>query len=188
MPPAERATLWTAPNAITALRVLLIPPFAAYAIAGQDMAALAIFAAAGLSDVLDGALARRWGQSSKWGRLLDPFADKLLTGTAFVVLALFRPAPPAMPLWVMAAVVGRDAAILAGSALVYGAKRNSGFKPSLAGKLNTLIEIGVVVWFLAAARFAGLAPVLPLLYAALLISLVVSLADYTRAGFRMLRA
>jgi hypothetical protein len=72
--------------------------------------------------------------------------------------------------------------------VIYTARRNTGFKPSIFGKLNTFIELGVVTWFLACVALPGISTALPALYALLLISLVISLADYFRAGRRMLRA
>jgi phosphatidylglycerophosphate synthase len=106
-----------------------------------------------------------------------------LTGTAYIVLAAFRGGLAAIPLWVMWAVILRDVLILGGSAFVYSARRNSAFKPSVWGKLNTFIEIGVVVWFLS-GLFGN---VLPELYILLLVSLLISAADYIRVGVRMWR-
>jgi cardiolipin synthase len=187
MPPAESSAWLTIPNGLTLLRLLLIIPFVTLAAGGQDLAALGVFVAAGVTDVLDGAVARRWSQGSKWGRLFDPLADKLLTGAAYVTLAL-RPGLSAIPLWVMTAVLLRDAAILSGSLAIYAARRKAGFKPTLFGKMNTLIELGVVTWFLASTGTASLAAALPALYGVLLFSLVLSLADYLRIGLRMLRS
>jgi cardiolipin synthase len=186
MPP-ETASWLTVPNLLTLLRLALIWPFAALAADGRDTAALAVFLAAALTDGLDGAMARRLGQRSKAGRLLDPLADKLLTGAAFVVLALFRGDARAVPLWIMGAAVARDALILAGSAVIYGARRDSGFQPSALGKLNTAVEAGVVLGFLAATPLPGLAPLLPVLYGLMAATLAASAAGYLRTGLRMLR-
>lgn len=173
----------TIPNLLTLLRLVLIVPFAQLAWQGTDHPALWIFLFSGFTDIFDGAIARHFNQTSKWGRLIDPLADKLLTGTAYVVLAT-RGVAPTIPLWVMWAVVLRDLLILGGSALVYSLRHNSGFKPSIWGKLNTFIEIGVVVWFLSGL----LGGVLPWLYILLLVSLLVSMSDYVRLGVRLLRA
>src|SRR5690242_5106781 len=135
----EVSTWRTIPNALTALRVLLIFPFAYCVTAGWDLSALAVFAAAGISDALDGMLARRLNQVSKLGRLVDPLADKFLTGVAYVLLSLFRDGRPAIPRWLMAMVVSRDVLILAGCWIVYRVAHETGFKPTLYGKLNTLI-------------------------------------------------
>lgn len=186
MPPESTAWL-TAPNLLTLLRLVLIWPFARLAAGGQDTAALAVFLAAALTDGLDGAIARRLGQRSKIGRLLDPLADKLLTGVAFVVLALWRGPARALPLWIMGAAVARDALILAGSAVIYAARRDSGFQPSLLGKLNTAVELGVILCFLAATPVPGLAPLLPALYGLMAATLAASATGYARTGLRMWR-
>ena len=182
------STAWiTIPNGLTAVRIILILPFVALATTGRDQEALVVFVIAGLTDTLDGTIARRRGQSSKIGRLLDPLADKLLTAASFIALSLFRSGISVIPVWVMVAVVGRDLAILGGSMIIYRARRNSGFQPSIFGKLNTLIEIGVVVCFLASSRIEFIAGLLPYLYVLLLISVLISAGDYCRAGFRMHR-
>jgi cardiolipin synthase (CMP-forming) len=184
---AERDVWLTVPNALTLLRLLAIVPFSLLAIHGSDRAALLLFIAIGLTDALDGMIARRFGLRSKAGRLLDPLADKLFTGVSFVVLSAFRPGLASIPLWVMFAVLARDAFILAGSFVVYSASRNSGFKPSIYGKLNTLIEILVIVCFLAATELRFLSAALPGLYFLLLLSLLLSVGDYLRVGLRMMQ-
>lgn len=184
----ERNRWLTIPNALTALRLLSIVPFALFAMRARDRAALILFVVAGFTDMLDGVIARRFGQASKIGRLLDPIADKLFTGVAFVVLAAFRPGISSIPMWVMWAVVARDILILTGSLIVYSARHNTGFKPSVYGKLNTLLELFVVVCFLATAEIPFIGRTLPALYVVLLVSLLVSLSDYLRTGLHMLRS
>ncbi len=183
----ERNVWLTIPNALTLLRVLAIVPFTILAMEGKDREALILFLVAGLTDTLDGSIARRFGQASKIGRLLDPLADKLFTGAAFIVLAAFRGGLSSIPTWVMAAVLLRDILILFGSFLVYRTSRSSGFKPSVYGKLNTLLEIGIVIVFLGQADVALLTTILPVAYVVLLISLLVSTGDYLRVGLRMIR-
>jgi cardiolipin synthase len=184
---AEGKAWLTIPNALTMARLVAIIPFAILAMRGRDRAALVLFIIAGLTDTLDGTIARHFGQTSKIGRLLDPLADKLFTGAAYVVLSMFRPGLSQIPVWVMAAVILRDIFILIGSLIVYRASRNSGFHPSIYGKLNTLIEIGIVVFFLAQPDFSFLAMILPAAYILLLISLLVSAGDYLWTGLRMMR-
>jgi cardiolipin synthase len=97
----ERDIWLTVPNALTVFRLLAVIPFSVWATNGSDRKALAIFVIAGVTDMLDGTIARRFGQASKVGRLLDPLADNLLTGASFVVLSVFRPALPSIPKWLM---------------------------------------------------------------------------------------
>lgn len=183
----ETADWRTIPNLLTALRVVLIAPLIYCAIAGKDEAALAIWIVAGLTDLLDGHIARRWRQASKLGRLADPVADKLLTGAAFLVLTAFRTGLSAMPLWLMVAVIGRDILILAGCLVVYKLTRSTGFRPTFLGKANTLIEITLVTWFLASTGIPLLAPALPWLYVVTLASIIASMSDYLLQGLRMVR-
>jgi cardiolipin synthase len=92
------------PNLLSALR-LLAAPFAAWLIlSGHDTASLLVFAAAGLSDGLDGFIARRWGFASDFGAWLDPAADKLLMLLCFTALYAVH----AVPFWLVVVVVGRD--------------------------------------------------------------------------------
>jgi cardiolipin synthase len=183
----EAASWRTLPNVLTFLRILLIVPFGYYLVRADDLRALAIFVIAGITDTLDGNLARWLNQQSKLGRLLDPIADKLLTGVAYVIMALFRGAAPAMPVWVMIAVVARDVLILAGCAMVYSMVRDTSFKASIFGKLNTLLELGVIVAFLIAGFWPALGSALPAIYVVLLISILISFSDYLLQGVRMVR-
>jgi cardiolipin synthase len=178
----------TVPNALTLVRLLSILPFAVLASQGRDRAALILFVVAGLTDTLDGTIARALNQRSKIGRLLDPLADKLFTGAAYLILSLFRGNLSHIPVWVMMVVILRDLFILGGSFLVFSASRNSGFQPSLYGKLNTFIEIGVIVLFLAQPDLPFLARVLPTTYVLLLVSLLLSGGDYLLTGIRMVKA
>jgi cardiolipin synthase (CMP-forming) len=177
----------TLPNLLTLARIALVAPFAWLCIRGFDMTALAVFFIAGLTDTLDGTLARRFGQRSQFGRLADPLADKLLTTVAFLVLALFRAGLRAIPLWLAIAVIGRDVLILTGSLIVYLKTRSTAFRPNIFGKANTFIELGVIVVVLASSRLLDLARFLTAVYLLLLASLVVSTADYVFEGLRMLR-
>ena len=186
-PGVREGDAWlTIPNALTVARLGAIVPFAVLAMRGQDRAAFILFLLAGLTDTLDGTIARHFGQASKIGRLLDPIADKLFTGAAFVVLSIFRPGSTNIPVWVMAAVLLRDVLILAGSLIVYRLSRNSGFRPSVYGKLNTLLEIGTVVCFLAQRDFPFVTAIFPATYVVLLLSILVSAGDYFSNGLRMI--
>jgi cardiolipin synthase len=183
----ERNVWLTVPNVLTALRLGAIVPFAFLASEGRDLEALALFFVAGLTDTLDGTIARRFGQESKIGRLLDPLADKLFTCISFVVLSVFRTGLPSIPMWITIPVILRDFLILSGSFLVYRVSRNSGFKPSVYGKLNTLFEVGLVMIFLAQTSIPFITRILLPCYVILLVSLVVSAGDYLRTGLRMTR-
>jgi cardiolipin synthase len=186
--PAHEVETWrTVPNLITAVRILLILPFTYYVVSGHDLSALVVFFVAGISDTIDGTLARWLHQTSKVGRLVDPVADKVLTGIAYVALSLFREGHSAIPKWVMGAVVARDVLILVGCWIVYRVAHDLGFRPTVFGKLNTLIELGVIGFFLGSTRFPVIAGWLTAMYLVMAISIVVSFAGYVRQGVRMIR-
>ncbi|SRR5579883_2907105 len=125
------------PNLLSALRLLAAPFTAWLIISGHDMAALLTFAAAGLSDGLDGFIARAWGVTSDFGAWLDPAADKLLM--LFSFSALF--AVGAAPLWLVALVIGRDLVFC----LVWLVIRLSGWALPIAtlfvGKISTAVQM-----------------------------------------------
>src|SRR3954469_25108892 len=102
------------PNLLSAMRLLAAPLAAWLILSSHDTASLAVFAAAGASDGLDGFIARRWGVTSNFGAWLDPLADKLLM--LFSLSALYIVS--ATPLWLVGLVVARDIAIVVGWLLV----------------------------------------------------------------------
>lgn len=149
--------------------------------------ALAVFFLASLTDFADGFLARRLKQQSRLGRFLDPLADKLLISAAFVVMAVPHPQFASIPVWLTVAVVGRDVMIVLGALLVYSLTRFREFKPTLLGKINTLAELGLIVWFLVFHTTGRLIFLLPFLYAIVAASVVVSGTEYVIRGASILR-
>ena len=135
----------------------------------------------------DGFIARRFKQQSRLGRFLDPIADKLLTTTGFVVMAIPRAEFPSIPVWLAVAVVGRDVIIVLGSLIVFLLTRFKDFKPTLLGKINTLVELGLIVWFLVFHTTGRLIFLLPFLYAIVIASLIISGCEYLIQGFSILR-
>jgi cardiolipin synthase len=128
------------PNLLSGLR-LLAAPLAAWAIlAERDMAALVIFAGAGLSDFADGQIARRWGFVSRFGAWLDPIADKLLMLCAFLALL----AVGAVPLWLVLLVIARDVAVAGGALLAKALALPLAVAPTVLGKATTAALIGYV--------------------------------------------
>jgi cardiolipin synthase len=95
----------TIPNALSALRLLLVPVFGWLIVAGHDVTALVVLMVSGFSDYLDGKLARRWGQVSRVGQLLDPAADRLYILTTLLGLGWRE----IVPWWLVIAIIGRDA-------------------------------------------------------------------------------
>jgi cardiolipin synthase len=140
----------TLANQLTILRIALIPAFVLLIVYGYLGAALLVFSIAGLTDALDGLIARRAGQRTSLGAWLDPMADKLLLVTTFVVLTL--PGIPLvnhLPLWLTILVISRDVVIVGVVAIINLAVGPRTFRPSLFGKATTaaFIVTSVVVMF-----------------------------------------
>jgi cardiolipin synthase len=147
--PPTRNSLWTLPNILSLLRVAFVPFFLWAMIRHQTLAALILFAAAGLTDFLDGLAARRLNLRSALGEILDPAADKILMTAAYVACALPSLSKPnALPLALVILVVGRDAAIALGALTLRRLRSKTSFKPSLWGKISTVLQIGLVVMIL----------------------------------------
>ncbi len=132
----------TVANQLTLLRMLLIPALVILVVYGLNGWALVVFIGAGLTDALDGLLARWWGQRTELGALLDPMADKLLLISTFVVLT--SPSldlPNRLPIWLTVLVISRDVIIVVTVAIVSLSIGRRTFQPTLLGKLATLVYI-----------------------------------------------
>jgi cardiolipin synthase (CMP-forming) len=126
-----------APNLLTLLRLFIIPFLVIEILDGQYGVAFGLFVLAGISDALDGLLARWLSQRTTLGQYLDPIADKLLLSTLFVVLTHVG----LMPRYVTVLVFSRDLGILLIATLLFATGTLRDFRPSLFGKLNTLAQI-----------------------------------------------
>ncbi len=132
--------LRNAPNLLTLMRMCMAPFLVAAILEGHFLLSFILFIAAGLTDGLDGLLARVLKQRSVLGHYLDPVADKLLLSTLFLVLFY----KGLMPGTVTVLVFGRDVGILLVSAILYAAVGRREFYPSIFGKANTLAQISAV--------------------------------------------
>jgi len=103
-PPPVSNRVFTVPNVLSALRIVLVPVFLVLVLVGNDVAALVVIVASALSDFLDGIIARRFGQITKLGQLLDPAADRLFIFAAVIALAV----RDVVPWWLVIVIVGRD--------------------------------------------------------------------------------
>ncbi len=131
------------PNAVTLLRLPLAAWVVVYILNGAYGRALLVLMVAGLTDGLDGLLARHLHAETRFGAYLDPIADKILLVTVFLCLGWAG----LVPHWLVWIVVGRDILILAVAGAMMGAGRRRDFAPSVWGKLSTLVQIaaGLVV-------------------------------------------
>ena len=136
--------LLTAPNQLTLMRMMFVPFVIINLVEGHYATALILFVLAGMSDGLDGLLARTLKQQTVLGQYLDPIADKLLLSTMFLVLSILHKIP-----WKFTVLVfSRDITILIVSALLYAIAGLRDFRPSIFGKANTFAQVAAVFFVL----------------------------------------
>jgi len=175
----------TVPNLLTVFRMALIPVFVSLLFYQKFLLALAAFVLAGITDGLDGLLARRFHQQSPLGRILDPVADKMMLVTSFVVLSMRSVFPAPMPkhlpvpFWVTITVISRDVFIIVGAAAINMVTGFRGFQPSLLGKISTAVQILAVAAVMVAAQTRiGAGYYLPTLYTSVFTLALVSGIHY----------
>ena len=171
----------TPANQLTLLRMLLIPVFAILVTYGHLGLSLVVFSIAGLTDLLDGLIARRTGQKTTLGTWLDPMADKLLLTTMFVVLTLpLDHLANRIPLWLTLLVISRDVGIVATVAIVNLAVGRRTFMPSFLGKAATATYVltGVVTLYFNYLGYAS--PVVTAFVYGSLVITVLSGLNYLR--------
>jgi cardiolipin synthase (CMP-forming) len=126
-----------APNLLTLMRICLVPFLVSAILENRFQLSFGLFMVAGLTDALDGTLARKFKLRTTLGEYLDPVADKLLLSTLFMALTY----QGLIPMRVTALVFGRDVGILLVAAILYAATGRREFHPSLLGKANTLVQV-----------------------------------------------
>jgi cardiolipin synthase len=150
--PVNRAVQRLLPNTLTVLRLLLAPVIAWLLLQRQDLLALSLFVFAAVSDLVDGMLARRWHQRSRFGAVVDPLADKV---TGVLVVAVFT-LQGSLSLGFAAAVVVRDLVIVGGALAYRAVFGRVEMAPSAISKLNTALLFVLLLGILSTR--AGLAP------------------------------
>ena len=175
----RRATLrqiLSLPNQLTMLRLLLLPFILIAMVYRRHETALVLFLAAAATDVIDGTIARRFGQKTELGAYLDPLADKLLLSSAFIAQALIG----TIPWWLTILVLSRDVVILATIVAVILATPTRDFPPSVFGKMNTDVQATTIsVVILNNAHPTGLATAgITVLIWAVAATTLVSAAEY----------
>ncbi|MBU1211868.1 MAG: CDP-alcohol phosphatidyltransferase family protein [Alphaproteobacteria bacterium] len=138
------------PNIITVARTLLVPVVFWLVISGHDIAAFALFVIAGISDALDGYLARRLDLRTELGAHLDPLADKLLIVSIFIALGMRGEVPS----WLVITVVARDILILIGIMLASMLGKPVTIAPLQISKMTTVAQISLAALVLANAAFS----------------------------------
>ena len=144
------------PNLVTLGRILLVPVVVWAITAGEMQIAFVLFLAAGISDAVDGFLAKRFGMATELGAYLDPLADKAMIVSVFVALGIVE----AMPRWLVILVVSRDIMIVSAVILSWLVDNPVKLKPLAVSKLNTVAQIVYATFVLAALAFTWDIPLL----------------------------
>lgn len=178
----------TLANQITLFRVFMIPVFSVlvYAYSHERewarWAALAVYFLAGISDLLDGYIARRYNQHSKLGMRLDPLADKLIVNLGFVFIAsnpvFYEDVLPGWFMWVPVLILTRDVSIVAGSLAITTRVGPTRFQPRRLGKYTTFAQMTTIIAILLKISIAYY-----FILATLALTMV-SFADYLYSGTR----
>ncbi|SCL48657.1 CDP-diacylglycerol--glycerol-3-phosphate 3-phosphatidyltransferase [Micromonospora peucetia] len=185
VPVVARVPVLNAANALTALRLVLVPVFAASVVisamthAGWQMVACLIFAVASATDLVDGWIARRFALVTSVGTVADPIADKALTGAALLLLSWYDQ----LPWWVTAVILVRELGI---TALRFWVIRHGVIAASRGGKIKTALQILAITWYLWPMP-ADLAVVGPWIMAAAVGVTVVTGFDYVAQALRLRR-
>jgi cardiolipin synthase len=168
------------PNSLTILRILLIPCYIGLLIYGRFTLALIVLIVAGLTDALDGAIARVKNQYTRLGAVLDPLADKLLLTSGFITLSMIH----LIPSWVTILVVSRDLILLLGTAVAHFTDSRVDITPTFLGKGTTFLQLAYVVLVIfLSSRQIDLTVLLPLLFGMVSFTLLSGL-HYLYRGYR----
>lgn len=163
------------PNLVSLLRVVLVGPVVYTLLIDEYSWALVLFALAGVSDGLDGFLAKHYGWESRLGKFLDPLADKLLLVSCYVVLGMQH----RIPAWLVALVILRDVVIVVGALVYHFHVEQVDARPTIISKLNTAAQILLVIVTLLHYGFFPLPEtVQPVLVAAVTVTVLWSGAGY----------
>ncbi|MGE0751149.1 MAG: CDP-alcohol phosphatidyltransferase family protein [Variibacter sp.] len=173
------------PNLITLARILLVPVVVWAIASGEMLIAFVLFVVAGISDAVDGFLAKRFGMTTEIGAYLDPLADKVLLVSIYVALGITNNAPR----WLVILVVSRDLMIVGAVILSWLVGRPLNIRPLTVSKLNTFAQIvfaGLVLGSLGLDFDPGWT--LPTMMAAVAILTLLSVAAYLREWMRHMGA
>ena len=179
--------MWlTIPNLLTFVRILMTPFILRELSRSHYLIGGWMFGAAAFTDILDGALARRFGGQSKFGQYLDPIADKILLSCIYIGLALAR----AVPVWIVAIIFLRDIWILLLSAIALRFTQFRDLAPSVWGKLSTFAQIMAAVGIMAtrAYEIVIFARIAAALLWCVVVLAAISAGDYSLRGIKYLRS
>jgi len=173
------------PNLITLARILAVPVILWAITSGEMRIAFALFLAAGLSDLVDGYLAKRFGMATELGAYLDPLADKAMIVSIYVALGIVE----AIPRWLVILVVSRDIMIVSAVILSWLVDKPVKLKPIAVSKLNTVAQIVYATVVLAALTFGWEIPLVKgVLMAVVAVLTLLSVAFYVAEWVRHMNA
>jgi cardiolipin synthase len=170
------------PNILTLIRVLLIPVFVILIINKLFDWAIITFATAGITDAIDGLIARITHQRTELGAYLDPIADKLLLSAGFITLAIVE----ILPSWLTVIVVTRDVIILSGILVMVLINHRPSIRPSLLSKMTTAFQISTILLVLLAGYYPISHPLSTIAIYGTSLFTVLSGAHYIYVGTRIL--
>lgn len=175
--------IWTVPNVLTMLRLVLVPVFVILFSAGHDKAALAVFLVASFTDLVDGYIARKYNQITNFGKLMDPLADKVMVCTALICQGLRG----VFPWWAIAVVMGKELLLVLGGAVML--RNDVVVYSNMLGKVAQCAFIAALVLSFFHAEFAALGVAVDTIALYLAVALTIAaLVDYTVAGVKTLRS
>ncbi|MEA3385635.1 MAG: CDP-alcohol phosphatidyltransferase family protein [Thermodesulfobacteriota bacterium] len=170
------------PNLLTLIRIILTPLLVILLIDGKFVEALVVFTIAGITDGLDGLIARWMRQKTRIGAILDPIADKLLLTSAYVTLAVIG----FLPGWLAVTVISRDVIIVFGVLILFLFQGGVEIRPSVLGKITTVTQLGTIFMVLVDHDLGLFCRILPFLYIATALFTVISGLHYMYLGTQLL--
>lgn len=179
---AHEPRLLTIPNLLTFLRLLLVPVFVIASLRGLFMLAFVSFVTAGITDIVDGYIARKLNQQSRLGALLDPAVDKMMMASGYLLYTLLQRAEVRLPLSLTFAVFARDVVIVLFAYLLFTRVRIRRFPPSWQGKTSTVFQVVALSVTIAANTFMQplAVPLLEIVWPATFAMTLYSGFDYLR--------
>ncbi len=172
----------TLANRLTILRILMTPVITTLLLYRQTAAGLALFLLAGLTDGLDGFVARSWRQKTELGMVLDPLADKLLLTSTIIVLTILK----VLPRWFTIIVVSRDVLIIGGAVILHMFVGKLSYPPSWVGKITTGLQLATVLLAMLKDLLPFITPAICPFAIVTLVFTVASGLQYVYRGTRLL--
>jgi cardiolipin synthase len=144
-------------NRLTICRIILVPAFITAVLYHRLNIAFVVFILAVITDGLDGYIARTRKEKTKFGAIMDPIADKMLIGSAFISLSLVSGLPDyiKMPVYVPIIIISRDVIILMGAAIIYLVTGNLNIRPTVMGKITTFCQMLTIITVLLGFIYAN---------------------------------